>query len=69
MLSIFNSASTSTTFHNVLEGSSFRWKTRRSRRRHEEKTYGTGDRFVVNETVGRHKTVAEIWFSRSIFYF
>jgi hypothetical protein len=26
-------------------------------------THGIGDRFVVNETVGRHKTLAEIWFS------
>jgi hypothetical protein len=26
-------------------------------------THDTGDRFVVNGMVGRHKTVAEIWFS------
>jgi hypothetical protein len=29
-------------------------------------TYGIEDRFVVNGVVGRHKTVAEIWFSRWI---
>jgi hypothetical protein len=30
-------------------------------------THGTEDIFVVNRMVGRHKTVAEIWFSRWIY--
>jgi uncharacterized cupin superfamily protein len=29
-------------------------------------THSTGDRFVINGTVGRRKTVTEIWFSRWI---